>query len=115
MALPARPFRAIGQVVVYPARHFCVCDLGKMAPYTIVLHGLNTGRFHFDRLGFQSQRKYGCVIEPVFGFKIVFVYYIVLGNMAIIAGGNFAVGTVLPGDILWGHYMAVDAGAGILT
>lgn len=89
-------------------------DKVGVAPDAIILNNPGAGFFDEDDLRFGPQGKYGCMSHTVFGLEIVSVQHIIVGNMAIVAGGIFPVCTVKPGGILWCHDVAVDAGFGVI-
>jgi hypothetical protein len=55
------------------------------------------------------------MIEPVFGFEQVFFENVVMGYMAVVAGGHPAVRIVCPVGIVGNHHMAIDAGFGFIA
>ena len=81
-----------------------------MTPQAIVLNYLFPFLFDKNHLGFLSQGKHGGMPETVLGLKIVLVKYVVVRDMAVVAGGSLPVGAVAPGGILRSHNVTVYTG-----
>ena len=85
-----------------------------MATDAIIVNHFLASLMNEDDLGFKSQGKHGGMAHTVFGLEKVFVEYIVVGHMAIVAVGIVAVRSMRPGGILRGHNMAIDAGLRVI-
>jgi hypothetical protein len=85
-----------------------------MTPFAVFLNHLDTIFFDKNHLRFPAHSKNCGMPEAVLGFEKVGVKNIVLGNMAVVAGGSKPVGAMLPGGKLWRHDVAVDTGSRII-
>ena len=68
---------------------------------------------HPDDLGLQFEGEHESVPGAVVGLEGELAHGI-LGDMAVVAGGEAPVAAVLPGGVLRGHDVAVDTGGGIV-
>lgn len=114
VAFPAGSVRTIGCMVCDKGFHFGIGHLVLMASDAIGLNDFDGRLSGSDDLRLSSHGKYRGVIESVFGFEEIFVSYVVMGYMAVIAAGYFPMGAVSPGDVLGLHDMAIDTGLGIV-
>jgi hypothetical protein len=85
-----------------------------MAADAVLFHHSLAGLQNHDYLGFRPHRKNGSMAYAVFGFKIVLIELIVMGDMAVIAMGGFTMGAVAPGRVLRGHDMTVHTRFGLI-
>src|SRR5690606_35513435 len=100
----------IGMEIWPHGGQFCILNLLGMATHTIVLDCILSGLFNGYYLWFQAKGKHIGVAHAIHGFKVIVIDYVVMRNMAIVTGRYLTVSAVTPGGVLWGHYMAVDAG-----
>ena len=85
-----------------------------MAADAIIMHCLFPFFFYKDDLGLPAQCENSGMPESIFTLEIIFIEYIVLRNMTIVAMGCFAMRTVAPGSILGSHDMAICASRGMI-
>ena len=81
-----------------------------MAANTVFLHHAGACIFDLDHMRLGTGCKNGGMPGAVAGFEIIFSEKVIVRNVTIAAGGNFAVAAVFPGGILRIHDVAVDAG-----
>lgn len=82
--------------------------------YAVFLHYIDTCLFYLDYLWFGSCSKYSGMPQAILCFEKVCSEDIVMGYMAIIAGGFFSMAAMHPSGILWIHDMTVDASLRII-
>lgn len=114
MTFPASAVCPAIMMVFDKAFHLRIDDLGAMTADAIVLNDFYGRLSGFNDFRFCSERKYGGVIQPILGFKIILVEYIVVRHMTVVATGNFTVRTARPSNVLRRHHMAVHTGLGIV-
>jgi hypothetical protein len=78
-----------------------------MAATTVFLNHGNSSRRKLNDLRFPPESKNGRVPQSVSSFKRPLMEKISVGNMAIIASGNFAMAAMLPAGIGGAHDMAI--------
>jgi hypothetical protein len=85
-----------------------------MTSDAIIVHNTSAFFVNKNNLSFFSQSKNSGMPHSIFCLKIIFIEYVIVRNMTIVAIGNPAVGTVIPCCILRRHDVAVCAGLRIV-
>jgi hypothetical protein len=81
-----------------------------MATYTVPVNNFTTGFMNENNLGFKPQSEHRGMAKTVLCLEVIFVKYIVMRYMAIVAVSLFTVRAVIPRSVLGGHNMAVNTG-----
>jgi hypothetical protein len=99
----------MGQVLIRRKPGVPVFKQAFMTSQAVFLDDMFPFLLDENNLGFVAQGKDSGMPQTVLCLEIVFVEYIIMRHMAIIAIGNFPVCTVVPGGVLRSHYMAIHA------
>ncbi len=114
MAFPAGAVGAAARMVCDEGLHLRIRHLRLVTADAVVLDHLDGWLTGSDHLGLRPHGEDGGMVESVFGFEEILVGDVVVRNVAIVAAGDLAMGTVRPGDVLGSHQVAVDTGLGIV-
>ena len=79
-----------------------------MAADTIILNNFLTCFMNKNYLRFPSEGINSGVTHAILSLKKILIKYIIVWDMAIVTVGHFAVRTMIPGSILWGHDVAIN-------
>jgi hypothetical protein len=85
-----------------------------VAALAVFLYHSDTSLFDLYYLRLGPHGENGGMPESVLSLKQIVVKKIIMWHMAVVAGSYLPVGTVLPGGILWSHYMTVNTGFRII-
>jgi len=78
--------------------------------YAVLVNNFTTGFMNENNLWLKPQSEHGGMAKTVFCLEVIFVKYVVMRHMAIIAVSLLTVRAVIPCCVLWGHNMTVNTG-----
>lgn len=108
VAFPACSVRSVFKMVGCKAQHTGISYLAFVASDAIILNYFNRRAQRFNNFRFRPRGENGRMVQPILGFEEVFVKYIVMRHMAVVAMGHFPVGAMIPGNVLGSHDVAID-------